>query len=68
MWLNGSKKNVPTSVRKMLRYITADRLYRIFIYDIIFLLTTVELTETKRNENGYQWHEKKTAFALGIFV
>lgn len=46
----------------------ADRLYRIFIYDIIFLLTTVELTETKRNENGYQWHEKKTAFALGIFV
>lgn len=46
----------------------ADRLYRIFIYDIIFLLTTVELTETKRNENGYQWHEKKTVIALGIFV
>lgn len=46
----------------------ADRLYRIFIYDIIFLLTTVELTETKRNENGYQWHEKKTVVALGIFV
>lgn len=46
----------------------ADRLYRIFIYDIIFLLTTVELTETKRIENGYQWHEKKTVIALGIFV
>lgn len=46
----------------------ADRLYRIFIYDIIFLLITVELTETKRNENGYQWHEKKTVVTLGVFV
>ena len=46
----------------------ADRLYRIFIYDIIFLLITVRLTETKRNENGYQQHEKKTVVALGVFV
>lgn len=46
----------------------ADRLYRIFIYDIIFLLITVRLTEMKRKENGYQRHEKKIAVTLGVFV
>ena len=46
----------------------ADRLYRIFICDIIFLLITVGLAETKRIENGYQRHKKKTAFTLGIFI